>query len=133
MVERVPGIDLDNTEGAMNRLADFICLIKLLARHNDPADDFHMDEHQAVQVGHQFKDGVTFMTLTTPHLLNNLASAENCKFQIQGHIDGAFNWCSRDFVLLSFCVNSKGVWPGGRDLARRFLNCVICCINILFL
>ncbi len=30
----------------MNRLADTICLIKLLARHNDPADDFNMDEHQ---------------------------------------------------------------------------------------
>ena len=40
MAERVSGIDLDNTEGAMNRLADSICLIKLRARHNDPADDF---------------------------------------------------------------------------------------------
>ncbi len=67
MAERVPGIDLDNTEGAMNRHADSICLIKLLARHNDPADEFHMDEHQVVQVGHQFKDGVTSMTLTTQH------------------------------------------------------------------
>jgi hypothetical protein len=33
MAERVPGIDLDNSEGAMNRLADSICLIKLIARH----------------------------------------------------------------------------------------------------
>ncbi len=48
MAEMVPGIDLDNTEGAMNRLADSICFIKLLARHNDPADDFHMDEHKVV-------------------------------------------------------------------------------------
>jgi hypothetical protein len=108
MAERVPGIDLDNTKGAMNRLADSICLIKLLARHNDPSDDFHMDEHQVVQVGHQFKAGVTFMTLTTQHLLNNLARADNCKFQIQGHIDGAFDWCSRDFALLGFGVNSMG-------------------------
>jgi hypothetical protein len=82
MAERVPGIDLDNTEGAMNRLADSICLVKLLARHNDPADEFHMDEHQVVQVGYQFKDGVTFLTVTMPHLLNNLARADNCKFEI---------------------------------------------------
>jgi hypothetical protein len=47
-----------------------------------------MHEHQVVLVGHQFKDGVTFMTVTTPHLLNNLARADNCKFQTQGHIDG---------------------------------------------
>jgi hypothetical protein len=98
MAERIPGIDLDDTEGAMNRLANSICLIKLLALHNDPADDFHMDEHQVVQVGHQFKDGVTLMTDTTPHLLNNKARANNCKFQRKGHIDGAFNWCSRDFA-----------------------------------
>jgi hypothetical protein len=58
MVERVPGIVLDGTEGSMNRLADSICLIKLIPRHNDPADDF---SHQVVQVGHQFKDGVTFV------------------------------------------------------------------------
>jgi hypothetical protein len=32
---------------------------------NDPADEFHMDEHQVVQVGYQFKDGVTFMTVTS--------------------------------------------------------------------
>ncbi len=67
MAERVPCIDIDDTEGSMNRLADSICLIKLIVRHNDPANGFHMDEHahQVVQVGHQFKDGVAFMTLTT--------------------------------------------------------------------
>ncbi len=63
MAKRVPGIDLDNSEGAMNRLADSIYLVKLLARHNDPTDEFHMDEHQVVQVGYQFKDGVTFLTV----------------------------------------------------------------------
>jgi hypothetical protein len=67
-----------------------------------------MDEHQVVQVGHQFKDGVTFMTVTKPHLLNNMAREDNYKFQPQGHIDGAFNWCSRDFALLAFGMNSLG-------------------------
>ncbi len=60
-------IDIDSTEGCMNRLAESICLNKLIAGHNDPVDDFHMDEHQVVQVAHQFKDGVTFMTLTSQH------------------------------------------------------------------
>jgi hypothetical protein len=52
MAERVLGIVLDGTEGSMNRLAVSICLIKLIAQHKDPADDFHMEEHQVVQVGH---------------------------------------------------------------------------------
>jgi hypothetical protein len=91
----------------MNRLADSISLVKLLARHNESADEFHMNE-QVVQVGYQFKDGVTFLTVTTQHLLNSLAREDNCKFEVQGHIDGAFGWCSRDFALLGFGVNSMG-------------------------
>jgi hypothetical protein len=108
MAARIPGIVLDGTEGSMNRLADSICLIKLIARHNDPADDFHMDEHQAVQVSHQFKDGVTFMVLSTLHLLNNMACWDHCKFATQGHFDGTFNWCNRDFALIAFGMISMG-------------------------
>jgi hypothetical protein len=37
-------IEIDSTEGSMNRLAYSICLMKLIERHNDPADDFHTDE-----------------------------------------------------------------------------------------
>ncbi len=108
IAERVPGIDLDCTEGSMNRLADSICLIKLIARHKDPANSFHMDEHQVVQVGHQFKESVTFMVLSTQHLLNNMARGDNCNFELQGHFDGAFNWCNKDFALIAFGLNSMG-------------------------
>ena len=90
--DRVPGITLDGSEGSMNRLADSISLVKLLKRHNDPADSYHMDEHEVVCVGHQFSDGVRFMSLTTPHLLLNMARAKNCGWQAQGHFDAAFNW-----------------------------------------
>ncbi len=100
MAEKVPGIGIHGTEGCMNSLiAESICLVKLLANHNDAADDFHMDEHQVVQFGYQFKHGVTFMTLTTQHLLNNTARSDNCDFGTQGHFDGAFNWCSKDFCF----------------------------------
>ena len=79
----VPGITLDGSEGSMNRLADSISLVKLLKRHNDPADSYHMDKHEVVCVGHQFSDGVRFMSLTTPHLLLNMARAKNCGWQAQ--------------------------------------------------
>jgi hypothetical protein len=77
MEDRVPGIGIDGTDGCMNRLHESLCLETLIARHNDPDDEFHMDEHQVVCVGHQFKHGVTFMTLTTLHSLNNMARADN--------------------------------------------------------
>jgi hypothetical protein len=153
MAERVPGINHLNFEGAMNRLADSISLVKLLARHNDPADEFHMDEHQVVQVGYQFKDGVTFLTVTTPHLLNNLARADNCKFEVQGHIDSwakekfgedtkdlqcghhlSCKWCCfSQFCCFAFppslCLRAKHL-PPGQTPPFQYLNFVNCFINI---
>ncbi len=41
----------DGIKGSMNRLVYSICLVKLIARHNDPADDFHMDEHPGCPIG----------------------------------------------------------------------------------
>ncbi len=98
--DRVPCITLDGSEGSMNRLADSISLVKLLKRHNDPADSYHMDEHEVVCVGHQFGDGVLFMSLTTPHLLLNMVRAKNCGWQAQGHFDAAFNWCGKEIALI---------------------------------
>ncbi len=77
-------------------------------RHNDPDDDFQMDDHQVVCIGHQIKHGVTFMTLLTQHFLNNLARADNCCFQTKGHFDGAFNWCNKNFALIAFGMKSLG-------------------------
>ena len=108
MSDRVGGIDLDGTEGAMNALCESLSLVEFLKRHNDPNDPFHMSEHQTVCLGHQFKDGVTFMCLSSPHLMNNMARAVNCGSQRQGHWDGAFNWCKKDFALLGFGMNSMG-------------------------
>ncbi len=36
-------ITLNGSEGSMNLLAESISLVKLLERHNDPADTYHMD------------------------------------------------------------------------------------------
>jgi hypothetical protein len=108
MERRIGGIDLDGSEGAMNKLAESLSLVKLLEKHNDPDDPFHMNEHQPVCVGHQFKDGITFACITTCHCLNNMARAVNCGSQTQGHMDGAFNWCKKDFALIGFGMNSMG-------------------------
>jgi hypothetical protein len=47
MAEWVSGIDIDDTEDSVKRLAYSICPIKLIARHNVHADDFHMDESES--------------------------------------------------------------------------------------
>jgi hypothetical protein len=39
MAERVPGIEVDDTESSMNRLADSICLIKLSVPLDKPSSD----------------------------------------------------------------------------------------------
>ena len=136
MLERVPEVD-DDTEGSMNRLAESMSLAALIARHNDPQDPYHLDEHEPVCVGHQFADGVTFMTLTTPHLLNNMARAVNCGWQKQGHFDGAFNWCRKDFAMMwkevqafntnrlvaAFVEGSDDVRRKWRDTMKKYFTC----------
>lgn len=104
----VVGIDLDGTEGSMTQLAEQLLLKGLIARHNDPADAFHLDEHQPVCCGYQFTDGVRFMTISTVHLLLNMARVKNYKWQIQGQFDGSFNFCKKDFCIIGFGVNSLG-------------------------
>jgi hypothetical protein len=108
MEETFPGIKIDGSEGSMNELAESVSFEKLLLRHNDPADSFHLDAHQVVSLGHQFSDGVRFATFSTPSMLNNMARAKNCKWQAQGHTDSAFNWCGKEIALIGFCMNSMG-------------------------
>ena len=67
MTECVPGIKLDGSEGSMSQLAESLSLVKFLERHSDPANSFHMTEHQVVCLGHQFSECVSFMCLSTQH------------------------------------------------------------------
>ena len=108
MRDRIDGAEIDGSEGSMNQLADSLSLLRFIEWHNDPSVNFHLDEHQVVSCGHQFKDGVRFLNLTTPHLLMNLARAENCGWQKQLHMDGAFNWCRNDFGIIGIGMNSMG-------------------------
>ena len=108
MEKSFPGIKIDGSEGSMNELAESVSFEKLLLRHNDPTDSFHLDAHQVVSLGHQFSDGVRFATFSTPSMLNNMARAKNCKWQAQGHTDGAFDWCGKEIALIGFGMNSMG-------------------------
>jgi hypothetical protein len=108
MAERVPGLKIDGSEGTMTKLAMSLSLKTAIERHNNKDDEYHMDAHQVVCCGYQFKDGVRLLVLSTPSLIANMARAIECGWQIQGHWDGAFNWCNKDFGLLAFGVNRLG-------------------------
>jgi hypothetical protein len=108
MTACIPGINLDDTEGAMVLLAQTLSLSRHIKRQNNPADLYHMDEHQTFCLGYQFKDGITFKYLSTPHLLLNFAGMTNCGWQKQIHLDGAFNFCVKDFGLVGIGCNRMG-------------------------
>jgi hypothetical protein len=71
-----------------------------------------MDEHRNFCLGYQFKDGITFVCLSTPHMLLNFAHRAahmtNCGWQKQIHLDGAFNFCVKDFGLVGIGFNRMG-------------------------
>ncbi len=108
MADRVPGVELDGSEGSMTELAESLSLERFIARHNDPDDSYHLDQHEVVCYAFQFKNGVRFVNVTTQHMLNNLARAENCGWQKQAHFDGAFNCCEKEFGIIGIRMNRMG-------------------------
>ena len=89
----------------MNQLAESLSLVKFIEQHSNPTYPFQMSEQQVVSVGHQFSDCVSFLCLTTQHLLGNMARAVNCGSQKQGHTDAAFKWCGKEIALVGFGMN----------------------------
>jgi hypothetical protein len=69
------GVKVDGTNGKMTEFADKIDLMKALERHNDPNDLYHLDMHEVVSLGTQFKGGMKFATFTTAHQLMNISRA----------------------------------------------------------
>ncbi len=103
------GITIDGSNGSMTQISEELSLPRLIQLHNDPNDAFHLNVHQPVSCGYHFEDGVTYMTISTVHLLINLARAKNTKREFQGHFDGSFGYCVKDFCFISFGVNQLGV------------------------
>lgn len=106
--ERSAGVDVDGTYGSMLEFAMQMDFGMKIRKHNDVNDTYHMDEHEVITCGYQFSGGVTFLNITTPHLLLNMARAKNCGWQTQGHFDGTFNLCVKEFALIGFGMNSMG-------------------------
>jgi hypothetical protein len=102
----VHGIDLDGKQGSMKRLAEEMCIVKLIRLHN--SGERELDPHEPVCCGSQFSLGVSFMCLTTLHFLMNMARAKNCGWQMQGHFDGSFNFCEKSIAMLGFGMGSLG-------------------------
>jgi hypothetical protein len=59
----------------MTQLGNKLVLAMLIARNKDPEDEYHLNLNEGVCIGNQWKGGVTFMGLTTPHLIFNLGRA----------------------------------------------------------
>ena len=100
------GERLDDTNGSMTRLGARLDLQALIARHNDPANDYHLDLHKVVCIGSQWSDGVSFMELTTMHLLLNIGRAMQSGWELQVQADGSFEFCASKLGVIIFGVNS---------------------------
>ncbi len=60
-----------------------IDLLKALERHNDPNDPFHLDMHEVVSLGAQFKGGVKFAAFATAHQLLHIGSSIQSGWEVQ--------------------------------------------------
>ena len=65
------GIEVDGSYGSLSQLCRAIDFRTLVARHNEPSDDFHADLFQTVCIGHDIDGGsnVIFIALTNIWML----------------------------------------------------------------
>ena len=110
------GEKLDGDEGSLTRLSDKNFLKTLVEEHNRGGK--HLELHQPVSVGHQFKDGVVFGCYACPMLLLNMTRGINSQWSSVVGFDSTFGITSKKFELMGISVNSL----------RRKSNPVCLCI-----
>ena len=110
------GEKLDGDEGSLTRLSEKIFLRTLVDEHNRGGT--HMELHQPVCVGHQFKDGVVFGCFSTPMLLLHGPRGINSGWPFLAGFDTTFGISSKKFELMGISVNSL----------RRKANPICLCI-----
>jgi hypothetical protein len=100
------GVKLDETNGPMTRLCNKIDFQYLIAQHNNPADEYHLDLHSVVCLGAQWKGGNTFMETSTVDLVLNVGRAIRSGWQLHIQSDGTFGLCASYIGVIVFGVNS---------------------------
>ena len=98
------GEKLDGEEGSLTRLSEKIFLQTLVEEHNRGGK--HLELHQPVCVGHQFKDGVVFGCYSTPMLLLHPARGINSEWPLLAGFDSTFGITSKKFELMGISINS---------------------------
>jgi hypothetical protein len=110
------GEKLKGEEGSLTRLSSKIYLHTLVEEHN--LGGKHLELHQPVCVGHQFKDGVVFGCYSTPMLLLHVPRGINSAWPFLAGFDKTFGITSKKFELMGISVNSL----------RRRANPVCLCV-----
>jgi hypothetical protein len=77
----------------------------LVAEHNRPGGA-HLQLHQLVCLGYQFKKKVRFANDTTPFLLLHAACAINSEWQVTMGFDGTGSMSNTKFDLVGITTNS---------------------------
>jgi len=110
------GEKLEGEEGSLTRLSAKIYLHTIVEEHN--LGGKHLELHQPVCVGHQFKDGVVFGCYSTPMLLLHVARGINSAWPLLAGFDTTFGITSKKCELMGISVNSL----------RRRANPVCLCV-----
>jgi hypothetical protein len=98
------GEKLDGNEGSLTRLSEKIFLHTLVEEHNRGGK--HLELHQQVCVGHQFKDCVVFGCYSTPMLLLHPVRGINSGWSLLAGFDTTFGINSKKFELMGISINS---------------------------
>ncbi len=98
------GEQLRGEEGSLIRLSEKIFLQTLVREHNEGGK--HLDLHQPVCLGFQYRGGVTYGNYATPMLLLHACRGVNSQWPFRAGFDATFGLSNKQFDLMGITAFS---------------------------
>ena len=109
-VKQLQGFNIDSSFGSLAQFADVKWFKTLVARHNDPEDEFHFNIYSAFVIGRDLNAArdIVHMNITSLWFLSNILRQIATGWIFQLNADATFGFCRNAVDMIGFGVNSVG-------------------------
>jgi hypothetical protein len=109
-VKQLQGFNIDSSFGSLAQFADVKWFKTLVARHNDPEDEFHFNIYSAFVIGRDLNAArdIVHINITSLWFLSNILRQIATGWIFQLNADATFGFCRSAVDMIGFGVNSVG-------------------------
>jgi hypothetical protein len=109
-VKQLQSFNIDSSFGSLAQFLDVKWFKMLVARHNDPEDDFHFNIFSSVVIGRDLNAArhIVQINITSLWFLSNILCRIATRWVFQLNADATFGFCRNAVDMIGFGVNSVG-------------------------